>query len=153
MNGAPFPFESEPEARQVWRAHSAALMADSRPGSRPCGFWRYELRMFRTVPSFWRGLGILIDRGLIDATEAARLEHDLRELSPDPGTYCQSYDSAALIAENTSSHVDHDPRLLMESIEHFETAARWHAWRGRPEAAERWARRVEVVRMCIVASD
>jgi hypothetical protein len=151
INGAPFPFADEREAAQVWRAHSAALMAASRPGARPAGFWRYELRMFRAAPSFWRGLSILIERGLVEGVEAAHLEHDCRELSADPGTFCQSFDSAEIVAKNPTSHLDHDSRSLMGTVEHFQTAAAFHRFRGRPAIAATWERRAAVAQSVIDA--
>jgi hypothetical protein len=138
--------------RAAWRKHRAELMAtpELKPGRRPWAFFVLELGCDPGPAREWSGqLDALMDRGLIGAEEAIGIEALHPELSPTTAReFCQSFENEKVVRA-----MGLDDYLLGRQASEFAAAARWHEWRGRPEVAERWARRAELVRMCIVASD
>lgn len=138
------------ELKSLWIRHRAELMTEPIGlGFRPWAFYRFDLRIERP-PYFWFDqLSVLLDRVLIDANEAGMIDcGDIPELRPDQSpAYCGGFESADRI---------HKMRLGSQVLLHvsaeFQTAARWHLWRGRPELAARWAQRTEVVRQVVSLS-
>jgi hypothetical protein len=82
----------------------------------------------------------LLDRGLIDAVEAIRIEAAYTMLADDPNV-CASF-------EDTESlrGLKLDGRALLSSAAGFDMAITWHTWRGRPELVEQYRLRAAIVR-------
>jgi len=110
---------------QAWRAHRDELMAASRdPGTRPYGFFKFDLRIAAAVGHFEQ-IGLLVERGLIDGMEAICIERTYSLLSDDaPADFASSFDSADGVR---------DQGATTRTLDRLDVAARWHAWRGRPE--------------------
>jgi len=132
-------FASTTEERAAWNAYRNALMAEySGPGRRPFGFYRHDLGV---APLQWFDeIRALLEHGLIDATEALLCEKVHHVLSDNAAVY-SSFESAALIRAMSLS-----PSVLLHCQREFELASTWHAWRGRPELAEKYGRRAQAIR-------
>ncbi|MGA9623970.1 MAG: hypothetical protein WBQ65_05840 [Bryobacteraceae bacterium] len=132
-------FASATEERAAWIAHRNALMAEySGPGRRPFAFYRHDLG---AEPRHWFDeIRVLLEHGLLDATEALLCEKLHHVLSDNAAVY-SSFESAALIRAMGLS-----PSVLLHCQKEFELASTWHTWRGRPELGARYGLRVEAVR-------
>ncbi len=132
-------FASATEERAAWIAHRNALMAEhSGPGRRPFGFYRHDLGR---APMHWFDeIRVLLEHGLIDATEALLCEKAHHVLSDNEAVY-SAFERAPLIRGMGLS-----PSVLAHCGREFELAATWHTWRGRRELAAKYRSRVEAIR-------
>lgn len=139
-------FASAIEERAAWIAHRNALMAEhSGPGRRPFGFYRHDLGV---APLQWFDeIRALLEHDLIDVTEALLCEKSHNVLSDSEAVY-SAFETAALICG-----MNHTPSVLLHCQREFELAITWHAWRGRPELAEKYRLRAQAVRDVMQGAD
>jgi hypothetical protein len=132
-------FDSDAEAAAAWARHRTELMAAAFPGSRPFGFWKYDLQV--APPRAWHAqLAGLLDRGLIGAEEVLRIERSRPELAPGAESFGAAYEDAESIRRQRLGEV-----VLRGLAGEFAIASRWHEWRGRPQLAAAFRLRAAVV--------
>ena len=135
-------FASEPEAIAAWRELRADLMHQCSPGERPAAYFKFELGLNPPPNRLLEQVAVLLDRNLIDAIEATEIESHYPMLNADQATaFCSEFDSAVSVLY--AHH--HGAEILSRTVARFDLASRWHAWRGRPELAELYARRHAIV--------
>ncbi len=146
-------FEDESEMRRVWNAHKSELLAECGPGERPYAFYFFDLGIRDRVVHGWAGqVGVLMDRGLIDATEAAGVEANYRMLNAGAAEYMRALDRPDGILTMLGGPRTKQSEIIMAGIvTECEVAARWHAWRGRPELAALYDQRAKVAVAAILA--
>ena len=135
-------FSSGDEARAAWQQYREQIMADlSCAGRQPAAFYRFDLNI--NVPRRWYDeLIVLLDKRLISAEEAVRIEASNQMLSGEhQEAFCAAFDDAGAIIQ---MRLDADGAGTL--VKKFEAAARWHQWRGRPEVAERYTARADLLR-------
>jgi len=143
--------------REAWSRHRARLMkpenTDLLPGCRPAGWWRFEAHVDPTPDRWCTEIPLLIQRGLIDAAEAAEIEYQHRELAP-PTTPPRVVASGPYSDASTElSEPDRQIRRHMRErrLEVARCAAVWHAWRGREEEAASWAKAVAALEAALAS--
>jgi hypothetical protein len=120
----------------TWKRYRSELMADPnlRPGQRPAAFWRLDLQI-RPPSNWWEELAMLCEHKLVTPEEALLIERQHNVLSENTAAW-GAFDTAE------GAHKQHfNPQVFACCQHEFEAAARWHAWRGRPELAEKYAQR------------
>ena len=135
-------FESEDEERKAWQRYGPEMIALlNHPWRKPAGYYKHELHI--DPPSCWPGeLAALLDHNVITADDIVRIEACEPMLSGQhQDAYCGSFDDPASI-----QRVGLDPDMAESMAEEFEAAARWHQWRRRPEVAERYTARADLLR-------
>ena len=140
---------SEDEARAAWQQYREQIMADLNcVGRRPAAYYKYELHI--DPPGHWyHELVVLLDRNLISAEEAVRMEANNQILSGEhQESFCSALDDQAGIAR-----MQLDPDMADELAEEFDAAARRHQWRGRSEVAERYRKRANLLRAWVADSN
>lgn len=139
------PFENSGAERDGWNKFRAELMATSYGAGmiRPVAYFRWDLGIVDRVVHRWHDqLAVLLDRNLISAEEAERIDHAFSQLHPKQSlAYGSSFERPNAIRSLQLSRY-----LLSDSAQEFDFAARWHVWRGRPELAERYHLRASTVR-------
>jgi hypothetical protein len=139
------PIEAQ---REAWSKHRAKLMkpenTDVGPGCRPAGWWRFEAHVDPVPERHCDQIPRLVQLGLIDAAEAAQIEHQHRELAPPTTpprvTATGPYSDTAREDQVTDPDIRRHMRSRRLAV--AKCAVVWHRWRGRPERAASWARTV-----------
>lgn len=124
------PIEAQ---REAWARHRASLMKpevhDLPPGCRPAGFWLFDLHIDPPPDRWATEIPELIERGLIDAAEAARIEAGYQQLA-----------ARHPVHEAVGTYkLPEDSWTLRRRLEEARCAAAWHAWQGRERQAASWA--------------
>jgi hypothetical protein len=131
------------EQREAWSKHRAELMKpethDLPAGCRPSGFWRFDQNIDPPPDRWCAQIPLLLERGLIDGTEALLVEKGCLMLAPAAVVPSGPHSDAAL----DRSAPDPDPVSRRWSrkrrLEEARCCAAWHRWRGRLELAAGWA--------------
>jgi hypothetical protein len=136
-------FENAGEERQAWREHRDELLKAAEPGQRQFAYFKFDLGIKSDlVPIPWfEQLNILLDRELIGAEEALRIENSGRgELNPHDSDFGSIFETKAGIERHGLCEYTLRP---LESA--FRAAARWHGWRGRPDFAALYELRADSI--------
>jgi hypothetical protein len=135
-------FENDGDMATAWRRYRAAILAEfARPGQRPFGFYRFDLRLDKAPCHWYHEVRILHSNGLLDATELVAVESEHMLLSPAQPTelYASFEDPARIKAMGFCGHT------LRQLEAEFLLAVDWHGWRERPELVDRYLRRAAVI--------
>jgi hypothetical protein len=138
-------FQNAGEERQTWIEHRDELLKATEPGQRPVAFFLFDLGIKDRVTYRWFDqITVLLDRDLIGAEEAERVDHSYKELDPDQDALNNSFDTLEETARQQLS------KYTLETLEgEFTLASRWHAWRGRPALAELYHLRSSMVHVVL----
>jgi hypothetical protein len=125
--GAQGAFPTQGDAGAAWKRHGAAILSPCQPGTRPWGFYQFELGI--PMPRrWWDELEVLMDHSLIEAAEAVCLERANELLSGS-----QSPDLYAALVTGGFTRLCSVTRESMSRM--FRAAAKWHDYRERPALA------------------
>jgi hypothetical protein len=129
-------FATDAEAESAWNAHRATLLAGHPAGARPWGWWRFERHQERPR-GWWEEYQRLHDLEALHAGESERFELLHSELADrEPA---QSGDSRRYVMPVRDAP---DPRRAAEN----QFVSQWHADRGRPEMARKYAARAAALK-------
>lgn len=132
-------FESEAAERVAWQKHRVEMLAEAGPGRRPHAYYRLDLGV---DPLRWYDeVAALLDHDLVNKADVLALERDYAILAPGQGPLYSAFDDAASIGR-----MGLDGYVLGGLAREFEVAARWHAWHGRQDVADRYKRRAQHIR-------
>lgn len=139
-------FESMAEERAAWFRHRTSIMASwDRPGSRPAGFYRHDLKIDPPPWHWHEELSALEARGLLSRVEELRVEGANPALDPRQGEHFLNPKYLTPrglfgFGELTNASLYILRRMRDEAL----FAAGWHQRRNRPELAEKCTRRAAI---------
>jgi|SRR5581483_5615500 len=149
----PDAFASEAEMRAAWNEYRDEIMAALRaPGRRPFAYYKFDLRIDDPPVNWFTELPVLVKHDLLTKEEIIALENERQVLGLDDSAFA-AYDTEA--GARRAMHLG-SPSVMMTTEQTlvelrrlagtFEAATLWHSWRHRPEMADRFRRRAEIVR-------